>query len=176
VVVELGDEHRRLQPVVEHVAGMEPADPAEPRLVEVGFDLTHPGGARPFRQELYEGLGDVDRMLLHIGGHAGHADAFEWDDPVVLEGAGQVPFVSGVHPAGRHGWVDQVRVNAGRTLLLCGQRGHERGVQLDAVGEEPHSPACGPASISSGSAPQEDRRKSHPAVDDQAVDCAVVAV
>src|SRR4051812_30958323 len=46
VVVELGDQHRGLQPVVEDVAGGGPADPGEPGLVEVRLDLAQPGSAR----------------------------------------------------------------------------------------------------------------------------------
>ena len=69
-----------------------------------------------------------------------------------------------------------MRVNAGRALLILGQRGHERDAQLDAVGEDTAKSGMrtGVDLIRLGT--QEDRRKGHAAVYDQAVDRAVVAV
>jgi hypothetical protein len=58
VVVELGDDHRGLDAVVEDVAGAVPADPGEPGLVQMLLDLSQSGGSRSCRQQPDEGLGD----------------------------------------------------------------------------------------------------------------------
>src|SRR3954447_22705902 len=49
VVVQLRDQHRGLDAVVEDVAGLGATDPAEPRLGQVLADLPEPGGARTGR-------------------------------------------------------------------------------------------------------------------------------
>src|SRR3954452_24381971 len=64
VVVELGDQNRRLQPVVEDVALLRAADPGEPGLVPVPLDLAHPGPSRALRQQPHERRGDAARRLL----------------------------------------------------------------------------------------------------------------
>src|SRR3954447_23962677 len=111
VVVEFGDQHRRLQPVVEDVAGSVPADPGEPGLVEVGLDLGQPGRAGALGQQPDEGRGDAAGGLLGGRRQVGDPDALDRDDPVVLEGAGQVPLVAGVHPALGHRRVDHLGVH-----------------------------------------------------------------
>jgi hypothetical protein len=66
-------------------------------------------------------------MPLRLGGHLGHAHALERDDGIVLEGAGQVTFVAGVHPAGRHRRIDHLLEDGRLGALLVGQGSHERG-------------------------------------------------
>src|SRR3954452_11348149 len=86
VVIQLRDHHGRLHPVVEDVAGLVAADPAEPRLVPVRPYFAQPGGAWPLGEQSDETLDDAQHELLRLFGHVGDADALERNHPVVLEG------------------------------------------------------------------------------------------
>ena len=66
------------------------------------------------------GLGDEDRRLV--------------------ERAGEVPLVAGVHPAGRHRGVDHLLEGHRGAPLLIPEGGHHLQAQVDAVGGDGGEP------------------------------------
>lgn len=125
VVVELDDDHGRLDAVVEGVRVGEPADPAEVRLAVVLGVLGQPDAPRRLREVQQVRAQDVgDERAVRLG-HVGHQDALVRHDAVVAVRAAQVPLVVVVPPPARHGRVFHLLECLGFCLLLGWQGLHE---------------------------------------------------
>ncbi len=62
VVIELDEDHRALNPVVERARFIEAADPAKMRVAEMPLDFIEAGGKRPRRQRRHIGGNQIDEI------------------------------------------------------------------------------------------------------------------
>lgn len=124
-------------------------------------------------QDRDEGVDDLQEELLRVGRHVGHADPLEGDLPVVLEGAGQVTLIPGVHSALRHVGVHHVLVDDGSPSLLVRECSHKLDRQRDTVRERPPS-LVGTLVDLIGLGAEEDGTDDHSSFDHEAIDRSVV--